>query len=284
VGDTTNNNVTCNRIANNGTGVLTDASSNTFSSNSIVGNGTGADGSLIISGSLSAENNWWGCASGPNTGTCDTTVPPVDFTNFAHSPPLCVSCTQNSDCSNGDSCSIPDTCVMGVCVLGGGGDTDLDGVCNANDNCPAVANPLQTDTDMDGFGDACDACPLDAQNDIDGDGVCGNVDNCPNDPNPGQENLDGDSRGNVCDPKEGTVEGSERRFKTSTKTPANGSAKVKGSFLLLLPGDVFTAAQGITLTLTDSLTTSVSHTWALAECKVSATRISCVSPDKTAKA
>jgi hypothetical protein len=282
--DSTNNTVTCNRIADNGTGVLTDEQSNTFSSNAIVGNGTGADGSLLGSGSLKAENDWWGCATGPNTGSCDTTVGPVDFTPLAFSPPLCVSCTQNSDCNNGDSCSVPDTCVMGVCVLGGGGDTDLDGHCDASDNCPSVPNPAQTDTDGDGFGDACDPCPLDPLNDVDGDGICGNVDNCPTMYNPGQENLDGDSLGNVCDPQEGTINGTRLQFKKSTKTPPNGIAKVKGSFLLLLPGDVFSAAQGITLTLTDNLTTSVTHTWASGECKVTATRISCTSADKTAKA
>ena len=37
-----------------------------------------------------------------------------------------------------------------------GGDTDGDGVCNANDNCPTVYNPDQVDTDSDGIGDPCD--------------------------------------------------------------------------------------------------------------------------------
>ncbi|MBK7382176.1 MAG: T9SS type A sorting domain-containing protein [Flavobacteriales bacterium] len=38
-------------------------------------------------------------------------------------------------------------------------DADLDGVCDDEDNCPADANPAQTDTDLDGLGDACDVCP-----------------------------------------------------------------------------------------------------------------------------
>src|SRR5262249_49088792 len=36
-------------------------------------------------------------------------------------------------CSSGDTCSIPDTCQSGTCVAGGGGDTDGDGLCNADD-------------------------------------------------------------------------------------------------------------------------------------------------------
>ena len=39
---------------------------------------------------------------------------------------------------------------------GQGGDSDGDGVCDNQDNCPNNANPNQTDTDGDGIGDACD--------------------------------------------------------------------------------------------------------------------------------
>ena len=37
-----------------------------------------------------------------------------------------------------------------------GGDSDGDGVCDANDNCPTVTNSDQSDNDGDGVGDACD--------------------------------------------------------------------------------------------------------------------------------
>jgi len=54
------------------------------------------------------------------------------------------------------------------------GDSDGDGIPDAVDNCPSVANPAQSDSDGDGVGDACDNCvsisnPL--QQDCDGDGV-----------------------------------------------------------------------------------------------------------------
>lgn len=39
---------------------------------------------------------------------------------------------------------------------GQGGDSDGDGICDAQDNCPLVANPDQADSDHDGVGDACD--------------------------------------------------------------------------------------------------------------------------------
>jgi Amidohydrolase family/Thrombospondin type 3 repeat len=39
-------------------------------------------------------------------------------------------------------------------------DADVDGVPDALDVCPRVADPEQLDSDSDGRGDACDACPL----------------------------------------------------------------------------------------------------------------------------
>jgi len=87
-----------------------------------------------------------------------------------------------------------------------GGDSDGDGVCDANDNCPLVANADQADADSDGVGDACDAC-TDPDDDGFGDpgfdrSACAGgtgTDNCPSVANADQLDLDGDGIGDACD-------------------------------------------------------------------------------------
>lgn len=71
-------------------------------------------------------------------------------------------------------------------------DADHDGILDADDNCPYVANPEQTDSDADGYGDACDS-------DDDNDGVLDGSDNCRVVANADQANADGDSFGDACD-------------------------------------------------------------------------------------
>lgn len=95
-------------------------------------------------------------------------------------------------------------------------DNDNDGIPDATDNCPTVANFDQLDTDGDGIGNACDNCSavanpydvdtdadgiMDAQLDTDGDGLGDTCDNCPYIANPGnpQADADGDGIGDACD-------------------------------------------------------------------------------------
>lgn len=75
-------------------------------------------------------------------------------------------------------------------------DSDGDGIPDATDNCPLIANPTQSNADGDSAGDACDGCPSDPnktmpgfcgcglpEGDTDMDGTPDCTDGCPSDPN-----------------------------------------------------------------------------------------------------
>lgn len=85
-------------------------------------------------------------------------------------------------------------------------DTDGDGVADGIDNCPAVANADQADSNGNGVGDACDsntqgpgqqqqAPPADA----DGDGVADASDNCPHTANANQVDSNHNGVGDACE-------------------------------------------------------------------------------------
>ncbi len=102
------------------------------------------------------------------TGSCTAGTPPT--CGFGGSDPQCNTapciepggCTvvprpNGFSCTTPPSCSVPDSCQTGVCTVGpGGGDTDADTVCDADDNCVNDANTNQADLDNDGSGDVCD--------------------------------------------------------------------------------------------------------------------------------
>jgi hypothetical protein len=75
-------------------------------------------------------------------------------------------------------------------------DSDGDGVPNAEDNCPSVANRDQADANGNMIGDACEVM---GAPDADRDGRPDTADNCPRVWNVNQADDDRDGLGNVCD-------------------------------------------------------------------------------------
>ncbi len=109
---------------------------------------------------------------------------------------LALGLTACGGCGGGGDNNIP------RCKEGDGTDTDGDGWEDACDNCPETENAEQADDDGDGVGNACDNCPAVGnadQADGDGDGAGDVCDVCPETSDEDQADQDSDGHGDACD-------------------------------------------------------------------------------------
>ena len=133
------------------------------------------------------------------TGLSATRISKMDVNNDGE-PDLGITLTDKDANHIGDTTDPDpffDGTVANAAVFVGSGtdcsaDTDSDGVQDATDNCPTVANSNQADWNFDGIGNVCQ--------DFDSDGLLDANDNCPGVSNANQANMDGDALGDACDP------------------------------------------------------------------------------------
>jgi len=84
------------------------------------------------------------CVAGGDQGVCETT----GYCSFT-----------DASCPSGRRYGTLSGPFAAQCVEDSDGDQDDDGVADAADNCPAIANGDQHNEDRDRFGDKCDPCP-----------------------------------------------------------------------------------------------------------------------------
>jgi cysteine-rich repeat protein len=133
-----------------------------------------------LNGTSCSDGNACTLADTCNAGTCagggtvvcnDSNGCTLDTCNPASGCVFNPAPLDGTTCNDSQICTIGDVCSAGVCAGSPAPDGDVDGRCNANDNCPYVANPGQQDSGgitlliPDGIGDACQC------GDLTGEGV-----------------------------------------------------------------------------------------------------------------
>jgi len=154
-------------------------------------------------------------------------------------------------CAANDACPSGQTCVVGVCRLdatGGEIDAGTDGSIVLDDAAPDGPPPPDgppTDLDADGIANALDNCPMLAnqdQHDEDADEVGDVCDNCPHVANLSQANImeggSADAVGDACDPNPTATGDTIARFIPFHVMPTG--LTLEGSWMLT--GDAFVKA------------------------------------------
>jgi 6-phosphogluconolactonase (cycloisomerase 2 family) len=119
-----------------------------------------ADGAACNDGNACTRSD--GCTAGACVGANPVVCAASDQCHDAGTcDPATGACSNptradGTSCDDGDACTNDDACVTGECRGSGAPDGDADGICDAEDACPAVFDPAQTDADGNGVGDACE--------------------------------------------------------------------------------------------------------------------------------
>ncbi len=243
--------------------------------NNIVGNSNFGVENQVTPGDqdIDATCNWWGAADGPSpTGSGDPVSPGVDFTPWLIAPApagACIGglpCTIDDDCSDGVVCNGVETCDAGTCQLG----TPLvcdgpcqTGVCEEPTGCqPVPDGPELCDSglDMCSVGDSCEAGA------------------CVNDGGGGDTDADG-----TCDLDDPTLPLNVTKIVVRRSPPDSaprGNLRIIGDFNVL-PAEELTEADLYEVEFMESLGTTITMTWAAADCSVRKNgSVACASADK----
>lgn len=125
--------------------------------------GIGTDNDILTSGSIDAGVTWTNSAPLNSNASTDTGG---DYNPRIATKPAGPSVVVWHSDENLNGTAGTDWDVFFSATLPLDIDTDLDGIFNAVDNCPTVANPGQEDADLDLLGDVCDPFPNDPCNSI----------------------------------------------------------------------------------------------------------------------
>jgi hypothetical protein len=155
--------------------------------------GTGVSGAVLLDTTLRAGADGGGRAQifAPNPIQGGSSISHWETTAF---PNQLMEPTMNSDLTH--QVSGVDLTLALMRDIGWFPDADIEGIADADDNCPNVANVDQADNDSDNLGDVCDP-------DDDNDLIDDFADNCPFTSNTDQVDFDLDNIGDVCDPVTG---------------------------------------------------------------------------------